>query len=176
MLLRIEYTISQYFFKSMAFKCSTYPSPPSTAKTTFIASHSTSSSNSRRNQDQLLQHRFLSTGVPFPISSPSPPASIARSGTSAGASRRRTRGIRKLETRVADHIRIGQYFIASILNIHDCRRADAFWGSSCSSYTVCEGHSCFSMHYNLWNIRKATSHYFSDSSSDQGTFKKANGI
>jgi hypothetical protein len=29
------------------------------------------------------------------------------------------------------------------------------------------------MYYNLWNIRKATSHYFSDCSSDQGTFKKA---
>jgi len=31
----------------------------------------------------------------------------------------------------------------------------------------------FSMYYNLWNIRKLTSHYFSDCSLDQGTFKKA---
>ena len=29
------------------------------------------------------------------------------------------------------------------------------------------------MYYNLWNIGKATSHYFSDCPSDQGTFKKA---
>jgi hypothetical protein len=28
------------------------------------------------------------------------------------------------------------------------------------------------MYYNLWNIRKATSHYFLDCSSDQGTFIK----
>jgi hypothetical protein len=33
--------------------------------------------------------------------------------------------------------------------------------------------SCISMYCNLWNIRKVTSHYFSDCSSDQGTFKKA---
>ena len=33
--------------------------------------------------------------------------------------------------------------------------------------------SCVLMYYNLWNIRKATSHYFSDCSSDQGTYKKA---
>jgi hypothetical protein len=30
-----------------------------------------------------------------------------------------------------------------------------------------------SMYYNLWNIRKATSHYSSDCFSDQGTFKEA---
>ncbi|PMD24216.1 hypothetical protein NA56DRAFT_686977 [Hyaloscypha hepaticicola] len=29
------------------------------------------------------------------------------------------------------------------------------------------------MYYNLWNIGKATGHYFSDCPSDQGTFKKA---
>jgi hypothetical protein len=29
------------------------------------------------------------------------------------------------------------------------------------------------MYHNLWNIGKAMSHYFSDCSSDQGTFKKA---
>jgi hypothetical protein len=35
--------------------------------------------------------------------------------------------------------------------------------------------SCVSMYYNLWNIRKATSHYFSGCSLDQGTFRKQNG-
>jgi hypothetical protein len=30
--------------------------------------------------------------------------------------------------------------------------------------------SCVSMYYNLWNIRKARSHYFSHCSSNQGTF------
>jgi hypothetical protein len=29
------------------------------------------------------------------------------------------------------------------------------------------------MYYNLWNIRKAASHYFLDRSSDQGTFMEA---
>jgi hypothetical protein len=33
-----------------------------------------------------------------------------------------------------------------------------------------------SMYYNLWNIRKATSHYFLYRSSGQGTFKSNNGI
>ena len=31
--------------------------------------------------------------------------------------------------------------------------------------------SCVSMYCNLWNIYKVTSHYFSDCSLDQGTFK-----
>ena len=31
----------------------------------------------------------------------------------------------------------------------------------------------FSMYYKLWNIRKLTSHYFSDCSLNHGTFKKA---
>jgi len=35
--------------------------------------------------------------------------------------------------------------------------------------------SCVSMYCNLWNIHKVTSHYFSDCSLDQGTFKKQTG-
>jgi hypothetical protein len=30
------------------------------------------------------------------------------------------------------------------------------------------------LRFNVWNIRKVTSHYFSDCFPDQGTFKKAN--
>jgi hypothetical protein len=32
--------------------------------------------------------------------------------------------------------------------------------------------TCILEYYNLWNIRKATSHYFSNFPSDQGTFKR----
>jgi hypothetical protein len=33
--------------------------------------------------------------------------------------------------------------------------------------------TAFSMYYSLWNIRKVTSHSYSDCSSDQGTLKEA---